>query len=47
MLGPIHEDDHAFLQVVELTGKTIDEIKRGTKASTLTEAKPQQNTIEK
>jgi hypothetical protein len=28
MLGPIPEDDDAFLQVVELAGKRIEEMKR-------------------
>jgi hypothetical protein len=47
MLGPIPEDDDAFLQVVELAGKRIEEMKRYAKASNFGEAKPQKTTAEK
>jgi hypothetical protein len=47
MLGPIPEDDHAFLQVVELAGKRIEEMKRRAKAGNFGEAKPQEKTTEK
>jgi hypothetical protein len=46
MLGPIPEDDDAFLQVVELAGKRIEEMKRRAKARNFGEAKPQKNTTE-
>jgi hypothetical protein len=47
MLGTMPEDDDAFLQVVELAGKNIEEMKRRAKARTFGEAKPQKNTTEK
>jgi hypothetical protein len=47
MLGPIPEDDDAFLQVVELPGKSIEERKRCVKARNFGEAKPQKITTEK
>jgi hypothetical protein len=47
MLGPIPEDDDAFLQVVELAGKMIEEMKRRAKARNFAEAKPQKNTSAK
>jgi hypothetical protein len=40
MLGPTPEHDDAFLQVVELAGKRIEEIKRRAKARNFGEAKP-------
>jgi hypothetical protein len=40
MLGSIPEDDDAFLQVVELAGKRIEEMKRRSKAHNFGEAKP-------
>jgi hypothetical protein len=47
LLGPILEDDDVFLQVVELAGKRVDEMKRRAKARNIGEAKPQETTIEK
>jgi hypothetical protein len=41
MLGPILEDDDTFLQVVELSGKRIEKIKRYAKARNFSEAKYQ------
>jgi hypothetical protein len=40
MLGPIREDDDAFLHVIELAGKQIEEINRHAKARNFGEAKP-------
>jgi hypothetical protein len=47
MLGLIPEDDDAFLQVVELVGKRVEEMKRRAKARYFGEAKPQKITKEK
>jgi hypothetical protein len=47
ILGPIPEDDDAFLQVVELAGKRIEEMTRRAKARNFGAAKPQKNTTEK
>jgi hypothetical protein len=47
MLGLIPEYDDAFLQVVELAGKRIEEMKRPAKARNFGEPKPQKNTTEK
>jgi hypothetical protein len=47
MLGPIPEDDDAFLQVVALAGNRIEEMKRRAKVLNVGEPKPQKNTTEK
>jgi hypothetical protein len=47
MLGPIPKDDDAFLQVVELAGKSVEDMKRHVKARNFGEAKPPKNTTEK
>jgi hypothetical protein len=47
MLGPISDDDDAFLPIVELAGTRVEEIKRRAKALNFGEAKPQKNTTEK
>jgi hypothetical protein len=39
MLGPIPEDDNTFLQLVELTGIRVKEIKRCAQARNVGEAK--------
>jgi ABC-type branched-subunit amino acid transport system ATPase component len=46
MLGMIPEYDDTFLQVVELAGKRIEEMKRRAQARNFGEAKPQKNTTE-
>jgi hypothetical protein len=46
MLGPIPEDDNAFLPVVELAGKRIEVMKRRAKACNFGKAKSQKNTTE-
>jgi hypothetical protein len=40
ILGRIPDHDDAFLQVVELAGKMIEEMKRRAKARNFGEAKP-------
>jgi hypothetical protein len=47
MLGLISEGEDTFLQVLELEGKRIEEMKRGAKARNFGEAKPQKNPTEK
>jgi hypothetical protein len=47
MLRPIPEDDDDFLQVVELAGKRIEEIKRRAKARSKMEIKTHKNSNEK
>jgi hypothetical protein len=47
MLGLISEDDDASLQVVDLAGKRIEEMKRRATAHNFRKAKPQTNTTEK
>jgi hypothetical protein len=47
ILGPIPGDDDAFLQVVELAGKRIEEIKRYAKAHNFGQVKPQKISTEK
>jgi hypothetical protein len=46
MLGPIPEDDDALVQVVELRGNRIEEMKRRANARNFREAKSQKNIIE-
>jgi hypothetical protein len=46
MLGPVPEDDDAFLQVVELARKWIEEMKRCANAGNFGEVKPQKITTE-
>jgi hypothetical protein len=40
ILGPIPEDDDAFLQLIDLAGKRVEEMKRRVPARNFGEAKP-------
>jgi hypothetical protein len=47
ILGPIPEDDDAFLQVVELAGKRIEEMKRCAKARNFGKRNPRKTLLRK